>query len=144
MLSIWNQVHENWAPQQDVARCVLLLSAEGAEPASACGIPALLTLRDPLLAYPLKILGGASSVACPQLVDVHREEAIQADHGWRHRRVHQVAEPLLGPLACGPGSRHPGYRPMHGAGIHRYVVLREAGRHLGQDVRLLITLEVAV
>ena len=83
-------------------------------------------------------------MACPQLVDVHREEAIQADHGWRHCRAHQVAEPALGPLACGPGSRHPGYRSVHGAGVHRYGFLREAGRRLGQGVRLLVTVEAAV
>ena len=39
------EAHERWAPQQDVARRVRLLSAEGAEPTSTCGIPALVTLH---------------------------------------------------------------------------------------------------
>ena len=47
------EAHERRAPQQDVARCVLLLSAEGAEPASACGPPALRALRDRHLSYPV-------------------------------------------------------------------------------------------
>ena len=70
-------------------------SAEGAEPASACGPPALRALRDRHLAYPVEVLGRASPVACPQLVDVHREDAVQADHGWRPAKLASASHTAL-------------------------------------------------
>ena len=138
------EMHQRRAPQQDVARRVLLLAAEGAEPTSARDVAAPVAPRDRVPTDAVQVLRRPRPVTGTQLMDVDGQLTVQADHGRWRGGTHLVAVPALRSLAGGPGTCPPGSCSVNGSGVHRNLLLRETGRRFSEGVGLLVTTEAAV
>ena len=136
--------HQGRAAQEDMSRCVRLLSAYWAEVCAAMRVLALRAAPGGALPDPVPPLGGAGPVASSQLVNVHRGCSISPGDGRQEARTHQLTVPPGRPGLDGTGSGQPGRRPVRGLDVDGRVGLVQSTGLLRDGVCPLVSSDTAV